>query len=110
MSGADSQTPKSAKRRREDKREVYTSSKKQILDRVRQELRLARIRPITRIKGLPNHKFQMLCQATHVSDGNDERILSISEGGIVRFHIGTVEVVGGWGGLTDDGARKGLAW
>ena len=99
MSESDAQTPKSAKRRQEGKKVVYTSRKKQILDRVPQELRISRIIPITRRIGPPNRKSQNHAQWIHDIDGTGDQIRSILEGEIMRLQIATVEVAktaNGW--------------
>ena len=57
MGESDSQNPNSPKRRREEEEEAYKARKKEIIDIVPRELRLARINPITRGEEPPNQKF-----------------------------------------------------
>ena len=90
-SETDSQTPNSPKRRKDDKEESYTESKKEISDKVLPELRIARIAPMERWQELPNQKSKNMRHEVRGSDGNGEQILSILGGGWARLHRETVE-------------------
>ena len=74
---------------------MYYVSKREILDRLRQDLRLRCVDPLRNTQWKPSNKSRIHCNEMRNIEGNVDRILATLEDGVIKFQSGAVASIEG---------------